>query len=468
MRRSRCSLPPTPRRLRSARAPSCGARVPVKRSSTARSRTCSAASGRTCSIYVFQLHPLLATAKGEVHAHAPVVHWLRLRVLHARRRRGRRPMSPRRSTRRGGRTRRSCRGDGGHVRRLGARRRRRAGARRDRPPERRRERRATPPAAAAAPTAQLGEPRLRGGGGAVRARSSSSRTTACAFCGRCWAWCADGDAASSGDAAGCLEQWCGGRGSPTAQLRQRASLRSEVGAARLRGGGCCRRRCRRRRRSCGRTRCARSSSRGCRDERGGPVYRRMLVLWAATLTADLALVSTKSVRAAAGSARGGADTTPRWRRRLVGFLELMEDAFGWVTGCAWVRAPSSRLSALAQYPTPVVTLKDVGLALAGTLAGYAPSSRSAARRRSLALADDQRASREEVELFFFTRRHPAGADRLVLDRRAARPGDAALAQRRRPRPPHRPPLLLPLRPGPHVPAAALAPLLARRARRRWE
>ena len=85
---------------------------------------------------------------------------------------------------------------------------------------------------------------------------------------------------------------------------------------------------------------------------------------------------------------------------LVGFLELMEGAFGWVTGCAWVDAVVS-LSALAEYPTPVVTLKDVGLALASTLAGGAFLALRG-EAPSLALADDQRASREEVELFFFT------------------------------------------------------------------
>jgi len=223
-----------------------------------------------------------------------------------------------------------------------------------------------------------------------------------AFCGRCWAWCADGDAASSGDAAGCLEQWCGGRGSPTAQLRQRAhSLRSEVGAQL---GS--------QRRLLPTALQAATSivwsyalrslivSGLPKDERGGPVYERMLVLWAATLTAGLALVSTKSVacRRWLGARRRGRHAAVA--AALVGFLELMEGAFGWVTGCAWVDAVVS-LSALAEYPTPVVTLKDVGLALASTLAGGAFLALRG-EAPSLALADDQRASREEVELFFFT------------------------------------------------------------------
>ena len=66
----------------------------------------------------------------------------------------------------------------------------------------------------------------------------------------------------------------------------------------------------------GRTRCARSSSRRLpKDERGGPCTADAR-LWAATLTDGLALVSTKSVACpSAGSARGGAAATRRWRRR---------------------------------------------------------------------------------------------------------------------------------------------------------
>ena len=140
----------------------------------------------------------------------------------------------------------------------------------------------------------------------------------------------------------------------------------------------------------------------------------------------------------------------------------MEGAFGWVTGCAWVDAVVS-LSALAEYPTPVVTLKDVGLALASTLAGGAFLALRG-EAPSLALADDQRASREEVELFFFTGAicWAVGWCWIVVLRDLATllsPNAAGSTT-------SAPPLLLPLRPRPHVPAAALAPLLARRARRR--
>ena len=213
-------------------------------------------------------------------------------------------------------------GDGGHVRRLGARRRRRAGARRDRPPERRRcFAVATRSGSLGGADAQLGSLAFAAVVTLASAVVILALQASAAFCGRCWAWCADGDAARR---AAMRRAAAAAAGAAIAAARRRRaaapaphSLRSEVGAQL---GS-------QRRRLLPTALQAATSivwsyalrslivSGLPKDERGGGRVRAdARALGGDAHRRPRARVDQPS-RAAAGSARGGADATPRWRRR---------------------------------------------------------------------------------------------------------------------------------------------------------
>lgn len=90
------------------------------------------------------------------------------------------------------------------------------------------------------------------------------------------------------------------------------------------------------------------------------------------------------------------------RPLLIQYLALLEGATAWVTGIAWTDAIVAWTS-LGEYPSPRVTLADLGVCVTITLSALLWLALSGRRTGPAgALSDRAKGSREEVELFFAT------------------------------------------------------------------
>ena len=98
---------------------------------------------------------------------------------------------------------------------------------------------------------------------------------------------------------------------------------------------------------------------------------------------------------------GGALDRHCLRPLTVQFLALLEGATAWVTGVAWTDAIVA-WTTLGAQPDARVAFGNIGLCLLLTCAAGGWLAFSGRRSDAISLSDEDKGSREEVELFFAT------------------------------------------------------------------